>query len=251
MKNFKNFMVRLFVLICMQAICFFIVAQPQQQIVGTSEGKYGIITTNKPWQKGDTIILRLSVQWVDENFKPIEDSSSVVILHKDNLMMSQQDFVECINFRDRDFICFNRHLDLKFEIDNEIIENTMAASLDFDFSDKAGLADYRDKNAFLLKQPRNFTVNYTVNPALFVKVIPTPPTIELVSPELDEEGRAFTQKSEIEVSVKATDESGINLVTIDSKDAVALAGGIYKSIVKLIRFISWLWIMTGVLLKKK
>jgi len=112
-------MVRLFVLIIMQAICFAIVAQPQQQIVGTSEGPYGIITTNKPWQKGDTIILRLSVQWVNENLKPIEDSSSVVVLHKDYMIMSQPDFAECINFRDRDKIYYS---DLK-----TVVKSTLSA----------------------------------------------------------------------------------------------------------------------------
>jgi hypothetical protein len=243
MKKIKYFMVRLFILLCIQAVCFIVGAQPKKQIVGTSDGKFGVITVNKPMQKEDTVNLRLSVQWVNEDLEPIIDSSSIVILHKDNLRMSQQEFVECINFRDRDFIGFNRHLDLKFRIDDEIKENAMAVSIDFDFFDKTGLADYKNKDDFLLKQPRNITVNYEVNPDLFVKVIPTPPTIEFVSPELDEEGRAFTQKSEIEVSVKASDESGINLVTIDSKDAVALAGGIYKSIVKLSPGINTVYIM--------
>lgn len=243
MKSFKYFMVSLLVLICIQAACFVLNAQQKKQIVGTADGKYGIITINRPWQTGDTVNLRLSVLWVNENLEPIEDNSSVVILHKDNLRMSQQEFVECNNFTDRDFICFNRTIVLTFKINDEIKENAMNVSMDFDFSDKAELADYKEKDAFLLKQPRNITVNYEVNPALFVKVIPTPPTIELVSPVLDEENRAFTQKSEIEVSVKATDENGINLVTVDSKDAIALQGGIYKSIVNLSPGINTIYIM--------
>ena len=85
MKNFKYFMVNLLVLICIQAACFIINAQKKKQIVGTADGKYGIITVNRPWQTGDTVNLRLSVLWVDENLEPIEDNSSVIILHKDNL----------------------------------------------------------------------------------------------------------------------------------------------------------------------
>jgi hypothetical protein len=243
MEKINYFMVGLLVFVCIQATCFVLKAQQQKQIVGTADGRYGIITVNKALQKEDTVSFHLSVQWINENFEPIEDNSSVVILHKNNLRMSQQEFVECINFRYRDFIFFNRSLDLKFKINDEIKENAMSVSMDFDFSDKADLSEYKDKNVFLLKQPRNISVNYEINRDLFVKVIPTPPTIALVSPVLDEENRAFTQKSEIEVSVKASDESGINLVTIDSKDAVSLPGGIYKSIVKLSPGINTVYIM--------
>jgi len=226
-------MVKLLVFLSMQAVCFVLSAQQQKQIVGTADGKYGIITVDKALQKEDTVNLHLSVQWINENLEPIEDKSSVVILHRNDLRMSQHEFIECGNFKDKDFIYFNESLDLKFKINDEIKENKVTVSMDFDFLDKSILADYKDKDAFLLKQPKKITVNYEINPALFVKVIPTPPTIELISPLLDEENRAFTQKSEIELSIKASDESGINLVTVDSKDAVALSGGIYKSIIRL------------------
>jgi hypothetical protein len=243
MKKFNYFMVRLLVFLCIQSVCFVLNAQQQKQIVGTADGKYGIITVNKALQKEDTVNLHISVQWINENLETIEDKSSVVTLHKNNLRMSQQEFVECVNFKDKDFVYFNKSLDLKFKINDEIKVNEMTVSMDFDFSDKSSLAEYKDKDAFLLKQPKNISVNYEINPDLFVKVIPTPPTIELISPVLDEENRAFTQKSDIEVSVKASDESGINLVTIDSKDAVALPGGIYKSKIKLSPGVNTIYIM--------
>ncbi len=233
MKKLNYFMVGLLVFLCMQAACFILSAQQQKQIVGTAGGKYGIITIDKALQKEDTVNLHLSVQWVDENFKPVEDKSSLVILHKNNVQINQHKYIECENFRDEGFIYFNNSVDLKFKIDDEIKENNVTVSMAFDFLDKSSITNYIDKETFLLKQPRNISASYEINPALFVKVIPSPPTIELISPALDEENRAFTQKSEIELSIKASDENGINLVTVDSKDAVGLSGGIYKSIVRL------------------
>ena len=243
MKKLNYFMVRLLVLIYIQFFCFILFAQEQKQIVGTPDGKYGIITINKGIQQQDTINLHLSVQWIDENLKPLEDNSSVVILDKENLKISQHEYIEWDNFADKDFIYFNKSIDLKFKINDEIEENEIVVSLDFDFLDISRLADYKNKDAFLLKQPQNITVNYGINRELFVKVIPTPPTIKFISPVLDDENKALTPKSDIEISINASDESGINLVTVNSKDAVALSGGIYKSKVRLSPGINTIYVM--------
>ena len=160
MKKLNYFMVRLLVLIYIQSFCFILFAQEQKQIVGTPDGKYGIITINKGIQQQDTINLHLSVQWIDENLKPLEDNSSVVILDKENLKISQHEYIEWDNFADKDFIYFNKSIDLKFKINDEIEENEIVVSLDFDFLDISRLADYKNKDAFLLKQPQNITVNY-------------------------------------------------------------------------------------------
>lgn len=236
-------MVRLLVLLYIQSFCFVLFAQEHKQIVGTADGKYGIITINKGLQKEDTINIHLSVQWIDENLKQIEDSLSVVILDINDIKISQQEFIEWDNFTDKDFVYFNKSLDLKLKINDEIEKDEIDVSLDFDFLDKSRLANYKDKNAFLLKQPQNITVNYEINRDLFVKVIPTPPEIKIISPVLDDENKAHTPKSDIEISVNASDEHGINLVTVNSKDAVALPGGIYKSKVRLSPGINTIYVM--------
>ncbi|UCH13801.1 MAG: caspase family protein [Bacteroidales bacterium] len=243
MKKLNYFMVRLLILICIQSFCFIISAQEQKQIVGTSDGKYGIITINKGLQQQDTVNLHLSVQWIDENLKPVEDNSSVVILDKNNIKISQQEYIEWDNFTAKDFVYFNKSVDLKFKIDDEIERDEIDVSLDFGFLDMSRLSDYNEKDAFLLKQPQNITVNYEINRDLFVKVIPTPPTIKIISPVLDDENKAYTPKSDIEISINASDENGINLVTVNSKDAVALPGGIYKSKLRLSPGINKVYVM--------
>ena len=140
-------MVRLLVLLNIQSFCIVLFAQEQKQIVGTADGKYGIITINKGLQKQDTINLHLSVQWINENLEPVEDDLSVVVLDKNNLKISQHEYIEWDNFMDKDFIYFNKSFDLKFKINDEIEENEIVVSLDFDFLDKSRLADYKNKDA--------------------------------------------------------------------------------------------------------
>jgi hypothetical protein len=67
----------------------------------------------------------------------------------------------------------------------------------------------------------------------YARKIVAPPSIKFIYPELNAENKALSQKGELEVTVEVTDESGINLVTINSKDAIALKDNIYKSVVDL------------------
>ncbi len=243
MNNLNCLLIRLLVFLYIQPVSLILFGQEQKQIVGTEDGKYGIITINKGVQKEDTIYLHLSIQWINKDFEPMEDNSFLVVLYKSNLQISQSEYIECDNFKDKDFVYFNKSLDLKFKINDEIKEDEIKVTLNFDFLDKSRLVDYKQKDAFLLKQPNNIKVHYTINRNLFAKIVLTPPTIEFISPVLDHENNALTQKNEIEVSMKASDESGINLVTVNSKDAVAYEGGIYKSKIKLSPGINTIYIM--------
>jgi len=99
MKKSGNFLFNLAVVSAMLVAGSILCAQEQQQILGTSNGKYGIVTVTKGLQKEDTISLHLSVQWVDENLKPVTDNSSLIILDKNNLRISHYDYLLILNLK--------------------------------------------------------------------------------------------------------------------------------------------------------
>jgi len=234
MKNSGNFLVKLTVLIAILYAGCILYAQEQQQILGTANGKYGIVTVNKGLQKEDTITIHLSVQWVDENFKPVTDNSSLIILDKNNLRISQYDYVKYDLFKDKDFIYFNDSAVLKFKVDNNIKIDTLDILLGFRFLDKSRIADYDKKEDFMLVQPKSLTVNYSIDRSLFARKIIIPPAVELILPIFEEGEKVKSENSDIDVAIKATDESGINSVTINSIEATAVTNGIFRSKVELV-----------------
>jgi hypothetical protein len=234
MKNPGNFIFKLTVISAMLVAGCILCAQEQQQILGTSNGKYGIVTVTKGLQKEDTISLHLSVQWVDENLKPVTDNSSLIILDKNNLRISHYDYVKYDVFRDKDFICFNESADLKFKVDDNIKIDTLDILLGFRFLDKSKIADYDRKEDFLLAQPKTLTVNYSIDRSLFARKIVIPPAVELILPIFEEGEKVKSEDSDIDIAIKATDESGISSVTINSVEASAVSSGIFRSKVGLV-----------------
>ena len=226
--------VPLIVLLAIQSFCLILQGQEHRQIVGTSDGKYGVVTATRITQSENTVSVNLSVEWIDENFKPVNDTSSVIVLEKDKLSVNEDDYLICENFKDKDYVCFNRSINLQFAVDDEIQEDILFFTLPFSYAENmrsAGITDSRED--FMLMRPRSMTVNYDLDRNLFARKISTPPTIAFVTPSVQRGLEAVSQESYIEISVKALDESGINLVTINSQDAVALPENIYKSKVKL------------------
>jgi hypothetical protein len=209
-------------------------AQEQQQILGTAGGKYGIVTVNKGLQKEDTISLHLSVQWVDENLKPVKDSSSLIILGKNDLRISHYDYVKYDLFRNRNFIGFDKSADLKFKIDDNIKTDTLYILLGFNFLDKSSTADYNEKEDFLLAQPRALTVSYIIDRSLLARKIVVPPAIQMILPIFEEGEIVKSEDSDMDVAIKVTDESGISSVTINSVEAKAISEGIYRSRIELV-----------------
>ena len=233
MKNSGSFIVRLTVIIAMLYAGCIISAQEQRQILGTANGKYAIVTVNKVRQKGDTISVHLSVQWVDENLTPVTDNSSLIILDKKSLRISQHEYVETDPFKDKGFIYFNKSADLKFTVNDEIKEDTLDISMDFGFIDKNMIADYNKKEDFLLVQPNDLTVNYNIDRNLFPGKIIIPPAIEFISPIFEEGQKVMIEDSDIDIAIKATDASGISSVTINSLNATAVTNDIFRSNVTL------------------
>jgi hypothetical protein len=233
MKNSDYVFVKAAVFIVMLVAGSIIHAQEQRQILGTAGGKYGIVAVNKGLQKEDTISLHLSVQWVDENLKPVTDNSSLIILDKNSLRISQHEYIESDLFKDKDFIYFNKSAELKFKVNEEIKEDALDISMDFSYLDKSWIGDYSKKEDFLLAQPRDLTVSCSVDRDLFPRKIIIPPSIEFISPIFKEGERLTSDDSEMDLSVKVTDESGISSVTIDSAEAVEVADNIFRSRVAL------------------
>jgi hypothetical protein len=230
----SGYYVPLIALLVIQSFCLILHGQEQRQIVGTSDGKYGVVTATRITQSENIVTLNLSVEWVDENFKTINDTASVIILEKDKLEVNQGDYLTCENFRDKDYVYFNKSINLQFKVDDEIQEDILFFTLPFSYADNSRLVSNVDsRKDFMLMRPNSMKVNYDINRNLFAKKISTPPTVAFLTPSLQRGIEAVSQESDIEISVKALDESGINLVTINSQDAVALPDNIYKSKVKL------------------
>jgi hypothetical protein len=233
MKNSGYVFIKATLFIAMLIAGSILHAQEQRQILGTAGGKYGIVTVNKGLQKEDTVIVNLSVQWVDENLKPVTDNSSLIILDKNSLRISQYEYIESDLFKDKDFIYFNKSAELKFKANEQIKADALDISMDFSYLDKSRIGDYSKKEDFLLAQPKDLTVSYSVDRGLFPRKIIIPPSIEFISPIFAEGEKLKSEDSEMDVSIKVTDESGISSVTIDSAEAVEVADNIFRTRVAL------------------
>jgi hypothetical protein len=234
MKKSGYYFITLIVFIIIQSFCLVLTGQLQRQIVGTSDGKYGIVTVNKISQDENTVTMNLSVEWVDEDFKPVEDNESVIVLDKDKLHINQSNFLNCENFKDKDYVCFNKSIDMLFKINDAIKEEGLNFTLPFTYAENSSsVINVNNRRDFMMMRPKNLTVDYSINRDLFVKKVSTPPTIEFISPVIQEGVETVSQESEIELSIKATDENGINLVTVNSEDAAAHPDDIFKSKIKL------------------
>ncbi len=234
MKKPGKFLVPLIVFSVIQFFCLIIPVQGQRQVVGTSDGNYGVVTIDKIAQSENTVTLNLAVEWVDENFKPVQDTSSVIVLDRSKFHVSQNKYVSCQDFIDNDYVYFNKSAKLQFNINEEIELDDLIFTLPLDYADNSRLVrDPDSRNEFMLMRPKMLKVDYKIDRGLFANKVSTPPIIELVSPIAQTGGEIVSQESEVEISIKATDESGINLVTVNSRDAISYPGDLFKLKIKL------------------
>lgn len=210
-------------------------AQKQEQILGTSTGKYCMVSIEKHPQKENIFSLSITVNWIDEYLEPIMDTSSLLIITEDNIVSPDKESLTCISLEEKDMISFNKSATLEFSIDEAITKNTFEVNLLFQYaSDLKASVNKNKREDFFLKRPHNLAIAYDINLNLLTKKENTPPAITLVSPTINNQTqKALSESIDLEISIKAFDESGINLVMINSKDATLAEDGYYKSKLKL------------------
>jgi len=220
-------------------ICFFIFifltvlnlnCQEYRQIIATSSGCYGIVNIEKEKQVDDKLRLKLTAQWVNKDLEPIVDNESVVILKKENLLINPANCIANTIFEDTGYIFFNKSYELCFVLNENIKEEEISFNLTFDIAqDPKDIDKSSGTKGVVFKKPRTINIPYSIDIVSLVKLKNTPPEIKIISPVTEPGQKIITKEFEIDIIGKAIDESGINLVMVNSKDAEMFSDGTFKS----------------------
>ncbi|MBN1183027.1 MAG: caspase family protein [Bacteroidales bacterium] len=210
-------------------------AQKQEQILGTTSGKYCLVTIEKSNQKENTITFLITAEWINEDLNPIKDTSSVLVLEKTKIKTNDDANIVCVNFGTKEYISTNETLLLEFLLNKKFSSDQFELNLSFDYAPNKRMAENKNKREeFFLKRPRDLAINYSIDYNLFDKRENTPPSIELIYPVINANQKAVVDVSSINLNIRAYDESGINLVMVNSKDAASNNNGTYTTTMNLL-----------------
>ncbi len=208
--------------------------QNSEQLIITSEGKYCKAKIAGYQQKYDTLIISFSAEWINDKFQPVSDNESVLVLFIHKATVSPQNTIKSLSFTGKSYIAFNQDFQLKFLIDSE--SEVRQFDFRFDFEIAKSINDIRSSREDLLviKKPKELDYRAMINPEKLVKIVKTPPEIKILTPVPDSYNQIVVKEASIDVIGLASDESGINLVLVNSQDARLYPDGKFISNVQLV-----------------
>jgi len=209
-------------------------SQRSEQLIISSDGKYCKARITGYQQKLDTLIISLSAEWINDKFQPVADDESVLILYSHKVTVSPQSAVKSISFAGKDFIAFNSTYQLKYLINKE--SDSKELDFRFDFKTANNIKEVSGSRADLLviKNPKELEYHAMINPEKMVIIEKTPPEIKILTPQPDASNKIIIKESSVDVIGFVSDESGINLVLVNSEDARLYPDGKFVSNVKLV-----------------
>ena len=209
-------------------------SQSTEQLIISSDGKYCKARITGYQQRFDTLIISLSAQWINDKFQPIADNESVLVLFSNRATVSPQSTIRSLSFIGKNHIAFNRVYQLKFLIDSESEVEKFDFRFDFDIAKDINEIRISRENLLVIKKPKELEYHTMIDLDKLVKIEKTPPEIKILTPRPDSYNKIIVKESSIDVIGLANDESGINLVLVNSEDARLYPDGKFISNVKLV-----------------
>ncbi len=233
MKN-KKHLYQLSILFLGFLIIRSVYSQSAEQLIISSDGKYCKARITGYRQKNDTLIISLSAEWINDKFQPVTDAESVVILYSDKAVVTPHSVIKPLSFKGRNFISFNNSYQLKYLIDKE--SEIKEFNFRFNFETAKNISEMRSSRSDLLviRNPKELEYHTMIDPEKLVYIKRTPPEIKVLTPQADASNKIVVKESAIDVIGVANDESGINLVLVNSEDARLYPDGKFISNVKLV-----------------
>lgn len=233
MKNIKHhypLIILLFSILMIQSSY----SQRTEQLIISSDGKYCKARITGYQQKVDTLIISLSAEWINDKFQPVSDDESVLVLYSQKAAVSPQSKIKSLSFIGRNYIAFNRVYRLKYLIDSESEVRQFDFRFDFDIAKSINEIRSSREDLLVIKNPKEITYHTMINPEKLVKIEQTPPEIKILTPRPDADNNIIVKESSIDVIGFANDESGINLILVNSEDARLYPDGKFISSVPLV-----------------
>jgi hypothetical protein len=222
---------KLFVLLIISSAVF---SQNSEQIIASSSGKYCRVRVAEYKQRYDTLEINISVEWINENLQPVTDLKSTLLLKKGNIKTSAEEKIKYLDFTQKDYIAFTRSYPLRLLVSKDFSGTSLRINFNFEIIDSQDPVQHNMRESQLLfKNPQELACITTIDPKRLVKIEKKPPEIQLLSPKPDAEGRLVVKETEVDIIGFAKDESGINLVLVNSVDARMYPDGKFVSNVKL------------------
>jgi hypothetical protein len=209
-------------------------SQRAEQLIITSDGKYCKARITEYRQKNDTLIISLSAEWINDKFQHVTDDESVVVLYNDKAIVTPNSVITPVSFKGREFIAFNSTYQLKYLIDKETETKAFDFKFDFETADNIREIGSTRTDLLVIKNPKELEYHTVVDPKKLVYINKTPPEIKILTPQADASNRIIVKESAVDVVGIANDESGINLVLVNSEDARLYPDGKFVSNVKLV-----------------
>ena len=209
-------------------------SQSTEQLIISSEGKYCKASITGYQQNYDTLIITLSANWINDKFQPILDDESMLVLYSHKVSVIPQKLINSLSFIGRKYIAFNRAFQLKFLIDTESKVSQFDFRFEFDVAKNISEISSSSEDLLVIKNPKEIPYQTMINPELLVKIEKTPPEIRILTPRPDSDNKIIVKESSIDVIGMAGDESGINLVLVNSVDARLYPDGKFVSNVNLV-----------------
>lgn len=208
--------------------------QENEQMLASSSGKYCRVKTAGYEQRYDTLEIRISVEWINEDLQPLKDFNARLLLRKGQITSSAEGKIKYLDFQQRDFISFNHAWPLRILVNKDFTGTQLQFDFNFEIDEGQG-SDPKTAitKPLLFKSPGKFSCLAPVDlKQLTLKEI-KPPEIRLISPKADADNLRIVKETEVDIIGYATDASGINLVLVNSNDARMYPDGKFVSTVKL------------------
>jgi hypothetical protein len=111
-----------------------IFSQKTEQIIASTSGKYCRVKVSEYRQKLDTLIINISVEWINENLQTVSDLKSKLLLRREQVRTSAEAMVTYLDFEQQDFIAFNRSYPLRLLVSRDFTGMNLEVSFNFEIS---------------------------------------------------------------------------------------------------------------------
>jgi hypothetical protein len=225
---------RFSIFIALMIISCHVFSQKQGQIIASSSGIYCRVKVSECHQRFDTLEIDIRVEWINENLQPVQDLNSRLLLKKDNVRTSAEGKVTYPDFEQNDYIAFNSSFPFRLLVSKDF--SGSGITIDFKFEIKENKNQQQQKlneSQLVFKNPDELAYAAAIDLKQLARAKNMLPEIRLIAPKADAEGNLVVKDAAIDIIGFASDESGINLVLVNSADARLYPDGKFVSSIKL------------------
>jgi hypothetical protein len=209
-------------------------SQKTEQILASTSGKYCRVKVADYKQRLDTIVIEITVDWINENLQSVSDPKSKLLLRREQVKSSAETMVTYLDFEQQDFIAFNRSFPLRLLINRDFSGNDLKVEFNFEISDNPNNPSQRsDEYNLLFKNPQELVYVTGIDRKQLARAEKKIVDIRLISPMTGADGRIVVKTAEVDIVGYAKAESGINLVLVNNEDARMYPDGKFVSAIKL------------------